>query len=86
MRGLEETRQVLAGKCVEELLHLPTMTDPYAIAKMRILSSVRHLSYVAFPKLFPLIVFRMVNLSAQRGNTPLSAQAYATYGIILSEQ
>ena len=25
----------------------------------------------------------MVSLSAQYGNTPLSAQAYATYGIIL---
>jgi predicted ATPase len=37
--GLEETRQTLAGKRIDELIHLPVMTDPYAIAKMRIFSS-----------------------------------------------
>ena len=81
--GLQETRQALANQGVEELLHLPVMTDSYAIAKMRILSATLNPSYTSFPSLFPLIVFRMVRLSTTHGNTPLSAQAYATYGIIL---
>lgn len=81
--GLEETKQTVAGRRIEELINLPTMTDPHAIATLRILSSMLHLSYVAFPKLFPLVVFRMINLSTTYGNTSLSAQAYAAYGIIL---
>jgi signal transduction histidine kinase len=47
------------------------------------MSSMITLSYTAMPKLFPLIVFRMVRLSVTYGNIPLSAQAYAMYGIIL---
>lgn len=83
VRSLEETQHILAGSRVGELLYLPVMRDPHAVATMRMLSSVLHLSYVAFPKLFPLVVFRMVNLSATHGNIPLSAQAYAAYGFIL---
>lgn len=83
LHGLEKTQQTLAGRRVEELIHLPVMTDPYAIAAIRILAGMIHLSFAAFPRLFPLIVFRMVHLSVIHGNAPLSAHAYATYGIIL---
>jgi predicted ATPase/signal transduction histidine kinase len=83
LRALEEVKRTLAGRRVEELLHLPAMTNPHAVATMRILSSLLHLSYVAFPHLFPLVVARMINLSVLQGNLSLSAQAYATYGIIL---
>lgn len=82
-RGLEDTRQTLAGKRIEELLRQPTMRDPYAIAKIRLLSSMITLVYAALPQLFPLLVCRMVTLSVTYGNHPLSAQAYAMYGIIL---
>lgn len=83
LRGLEEVRQAIAERRIEELLNLPAMTDPHSVATMRILSSMLNLSYTAFPKLFPLVVFRMVRLSAKDGNMPFSAHAYATYGIIL---
>ncbi|MGH7965031.1 MAG: ATP-binding protein, partial [Candidatus Binatia bacterium] len=82
-RILEETRQTLAGKPIEDLLHVPSMTDPSAIAKMRILSSMITLSYASMPQLFPLLVCRMITLSATYGNISFSAQAYAMYGIIL---
>ncbi|NOT53998.1 MAG: AAA family ATPase, partial [Deltaproteobacteria bacterium] len=83
VRGREETQQALAGKPIEELLYLPAMTDSYGLASMRVLSSTINLAFTTFPQLFPLIVFRMVNLSITHGNAPLSAQAYATYGITL---
>ena len=82
--GLVRTKSGLAGKRIEDLFDLPEMTDPYKLAAMRILSTVFSAAYFAAPELFPLIVFKQVNLSVKHGNTPVSSYAYATYGLILS--
>ncbi|MEG4911718.1 AAA family ATPase [Microcoleus sp. B7-D4] len=82
--ALARTKIGLAGKRIEDLIDLPEMTDPDKIAAMRILSIMFSAAYFATPELFPLIVFKQVNLSVQHGNTPVSSYAYATYGLILS--
>jgi len=79
-----KTKIRLAGKRIEDLINLPEMTDPYQLAAMHILSSVFSAAYFAAPELFPLIVFKQVNLSVKHGNTPVSSYIYATYGLILS--
>jgi predicted ATPase len=82
-RSLRETRLALMGKRLDELIDLPEMIDPDKLAMMRILASVLHCAFVGRPELHPLIVCGMVNLSVRYGNAPLSALAYATYGLIL---
>ncbi|MEG4838786.1 AAA family ATPase [Microcoleus sp. B9-D4] len=82
--ALARTKIGLAGKRIEDLIDLPEMTDPDKIAAMRILSIMLSAAYFATPELFPLIVFKQVNLSVNYGNTPVSSYAYATYGLILS--
>ncbi|MGB7711459.1 MAG: AAA family ATPase [Microcoleus sp.] len=82
--ALARTKIGLAGKRIEDLSGLPEMTDPDKIAAMRILSIMLSAAYFATPELFPLIVFKQVNLSVKYGNTPVSSYAYATYGLILS--
>lgn len=82
--ALLKTKLRLAGKKIENLIDLPEMTDSNKIAAMGILSSVFSSAYFAAPELFPLIVFKQVNLSVKYGNTPVSSYAYATYGLILS--
>ena len=82
-RALEETKVNLAGKSLEELRNLTEMTDLYQLATIRILSGMMHIAKMGSPELFPLIVCSAVNLSVKYGNTPLSAQVYATYGLIL---
>ncbi|MCA1992140.1 MAG: AAA family ATPase, partial [Coleofasciculus sp. S288] len=82
-RRLEETASNLAGKRIEDLIELPMMKEPEKLAVMRILSSVASASYRAAPELLVLIAFKQVNLSIKYGNVPLSAFAYATYGMIL---
>ena len=82
-RGLEETKAVLAGKTIDELASLPEMTDEQKRAATAILLNLYHHTYTAAPALFPLVVFQLVNLMVHYGNTPLSARAYAGYGVIL---
>jgi len=81
--GLLETKFALIGKRVERLLDLPVMGIPEKLAAMRILSGITPAAYFAIPKLFPLIVFKQVNLSIQYGNAPFSSYAYAVYALIL---
>ena len=83
-RQLEKTQAALGDKEPNDLLGLPKMVDPEKLAAMTILSSLVSAAYQAAPSLLPLIVFEQVNLSIESGNSPWSAFAYATYGVILS--
>ncbi|MUG95285.1 AAA family ATPase [Scytonema sp. UIC 10036] len=82
-QAMSETTLNLKGRCIEDVIALPEMTDANLLAAMRILSLVITFSYQAAPELFPLILFKQVNLSLQYGNAPLSAFAYVAYGLTL---
>ena len=84
LRGLIETKFILAGKSIENLTKLPPMTEEVPKAAMLLISSIGSATYVAAPDLFPLISLKQVNLSVKYGNSGLSAHAYAAYGLILS--
>lgn len=81
--GWVGTKLALAGKRIDGLIDLPEMTDAYKLTAMRMLSRGSAPAYFAVPQLFPLIVFKQINLSVKYGNAPLSAFAYAAYGLIL---
>ncbi|MEO0984411.1 MAG: AAA family ATPase [Cyanobacteria bacterium J06639_14] len=81
--GLARTKTALLGKSTAQLARLPAMEDPRALAAIQVLASIASATYLAAPNLFPLTVFKQVELSVRYGNTELSAFAYATYGLIL---
>jgi len=81
--GLLNTKVALMGKSVSDLVDLPKNRQPTALATIRVLSSIASATYLAFPNIFPLTVFKQVVLSIRYGNAPESAFAYATYGLIL---
>jgi predicted ATPase/signal transduction histidine kinase/tRNA A-37 threonylcarbamoyl transferase component Bud32 len=83
LQALEETKSAWAGKRIEDLIDLPDMTDPEKLAAMDLLFDVIHPAYDGNPGLFTLCALQMVNLSMQYGNSPLSAQGYGSYGIVL---
>jgi len=74
---------LLNERLIEDLIHLPKMTEPDTLAAMRILSSITIAAYTAAPDLMPLLVAKQVNLSIQYGNAFGSPFAYATFGMIL---
>ncbi|MBD2579322.1 AAA family ATPase [Oscillatoria sp. FACHB-1406] len=81
--ALEKAKSAWSGKKPSELINLPAMSDPEKLAAIAILSELIHPTYEAFPQLLPFIASNMVGLSIEYGNTALSAQGYAAYGMIL---
>ncbi|MEA5603131.1 AAA family ATPase [Nostoc sp. UHCC 0252] len=81
--GLTKTKLILGTKKTAQLIDLPKMNNPQALAAMRILSSATSATFFCAPQLMPLFVFERINLSVRYGNTALSAVAYAWYGLIL---
>ncbi|MEK8019559.1 MAG: hypothetical protein VSS75_022015, partial [Candidatus Parabeggiatoa sp.] len=81
--SLLQTKFIVGRKRIDDLVNLPEMSHPDRLAAMRILARITSAAYIATPKLFPLIVFKQVNLSIKQGNTTGSAYAYATYGLVL---
>lgn len=81
--GLVGTKLTLWGKRIEDLNALPEMRNPTQLAAIRIFRAINAAAYLAIPDLFPLLVFKQVNLSVKYGNTAESALAYTAYGITL---
>lgn len=83
IEGIHQTKQLLIGKQMEDLLHLPRMTDPYKQAAMGTIASVCTPTYFLAPDLWKLMVLQKIQLSVTFGNARGSAFGYADYGMIL---
>lgn len=81
--GLMKTQLNLSFKPIKEIYNLPQMTDPIQLAAMSLMNIIFAAVFITVPELFPLTVFKQVNLSIKYGNAPTSAFAYANYGLIL---
>ncbi|MGK7903015.1 MAG: hypothetical protein AB4352_16710 [Hormoscilla sp.] len=82
-KGMDETSSLLTGREIEELIDLPEMTSPEALAAMFILGSTVAAAYIANSELFLLNTCQQVNLSIKYGNATWSAFGYASYAINL---
>ncbi len=82
--NLLKLRLRLLGKRPEQLASLPEMSDESARVAMRILQRTVPAAFRAGSKVFPLLVFRMVELSLRFGNSSVSAFAWGGYAITLS--
>ncbi|RZT31393.1 trifunctional serine/threonine-protein kinase/ATP-binding protein/sensor histidine kinase [Cupriavidus agavae] len=70
------TRQ-LAGREIASLEALPAMSDPGALATMRVLTALLQPAWYSDEHLRGLVILRMVNLSVARGNSDESCLGYA---------
>ena len=80
---IAETQVKLTEKSISDLRDLPVMTEPEKLATMRILASLFPPIFEINPAFLPLVICTQINLSLQYGNAPISAFAYALYGLIL---
>lgn len=69
---------------IEQLASLLPMTDPYKLAAMELLILLHAPACFAHSPMALPIVYTMVELSKQYGNSPPSIYAYATYGLTTS--
>jgi PAS domain S-box-containing protein len=84
-RQLNKTVEYFKATNLENLLKLPSMSEPDKLAAMQILSNLVGAAYQSAPLLLPLIVLKQIDLSLQYGNTSFSTYAYAAYaGLMLN--
>ncbi|NET56941.1 MAG: AAA family ATPase [Symploca sp. SIO2E6] len=74
---------LLSHRQPAELANLPQMEDSLIREALALLVKISPVTYLAVPALFPLVIFKQVELSITYGNAPASAFSYATYGTIL---
>ena len=84
VRSLLGLRLRLLGKAPESLAGLPEMNDEAARVAMAIAQRTVPAAFRAGSKAFPLLVFRMVELSLRHGNCSVSPFAWGGYAITLS--
>lgn len=73
---------------VEELIHLPKMTDPYKLAAMGILMGIGFIAYFSHQALdleLPIIL-TIINLAIKYGNSVESVYIYVCYGLIVCDR
>jgi len=68
--------EALATRSMEDLAHLPDVTDRSALAAMEIMAAVLLNAYIASPKHLSLLTYRGASLSLQHGNGPWSPFFY----------
>lgn len=86
MTAFGQVEEKLAGKSIEDLVHLPEMTDPTALAASRILHRVAVAAYFTSPELMILLTLKRLSLLLDHGNMAFSAGVYGGYAAMLCGQ
>ncbi len=68
---------------IEAFYRLPEMTASDKLAAMQMAMNIFSPTYIATPKQVPQLIFTMVTLCINEGNSPLAAFAYVLYGLLL---
>ncbi len=69
---------------LNQLDAIPTLTDPYKLSALRILTTLCAPIFFAKPQMFPETIVTMVQFCIKEGNSALAAFVYAFYGLFLS--
>ncbi|MEW5977415.1 MAG: sigma 54-interacting transcriptional regulator [Acidobacteriota bacterium] len=79
---LSDIQSLLEGRSIDELIHLPAMTDPEHRMVMNLLTLIWSSAYISGDQVLTrLISATMVRLSLEYGNTEESAYGYATHTV-----
>ncbi|MEG5140403.1 AAA family ATPase, partial [Microcoleus sp. A6-D4] len=82
-KALQYLSNQLQGREIGELIDLPVMSDPVALAAMQLLGTLFPPIIQGMPGLLPLLSAAMVRLSIQFGNAPTSTVGYVLHGLVL---
>jgi PAS domain S-box-containing protein len=82
-RELESTAALIAEREIKDLINLPEMAAPEALAAMSILSNMGSAAFITLPALWILITCKTINLLINYGNNIWSSLYYACYGFVL---
>lgn len=83
LTAMVKTRLLIGGKKMDYFEGLPDMEDESLALAINMMTSISTASYHNFPKLFPLVIFKSMQISAKNGNSIDSIPFYGGYGTIL---
>ncbi|GAA6618330.1 EAL domain-containing protein [Scytonema sp. NUACC26] len=83
MLGISLSHSPPSEVIIDDLDNLPPMSAPDKLAAMRILKAIWSPSHMTNSSLAPSIVFTMVELCLNYGNSSFAAFAYVLYGLLL---
>jgi PAS domain S-box-containing protein len=84
-REYERTWTLLGSRAIEELIDLPVMSDPVALATVEVLNKVVPAAFlVGYDNLHYLGICRTVTLSLEHGNTDASCIGYVALGAFIA--
>lgn len=72
------------NKKIGEITRFPDMTDEAGKILIQLIYTSLEAFYFVERDTYPLLIFKMVNLSVKLGNTPESIIGYGSYGLILA--
>jgi len=81
--ALGKSKLQVTGKKMDFFVNLPEMEDESLALAINTMSSISTASFHNYPKLFPLVIFKSLELSIKNGNCPESLPFYGGYGTIL---
>ncbi|MBW9116464.1 AAA family ATPase [Rhizobium cauense] len=73
----------LDGRSIESFADLPAMTDPKALAAVRLLAEMQPPAYFSNFNMTILVICRMINLCLERGAASTSAQGLVMLGYVM---
>lgn len=80
----QDINDLIGDRLIEDLVHLPKMTDARSLALMQIADSMMPACYMTGSPLYPLVVALQVQLSIQSGNSLFSPVGYVSYAFQLN--
>jgi diguanylate cyclase (GGDEF)-like protein len=80
---LIKTKWDLRGKSIDNLIDLPSMSDPDILAAAKIMMLAGSSAFSSAIELVPLLALKGISLSVKYGNAPISTYGYSSYSIIL---
>ncbi len=83
-KTIEQTKKLILSNGLDMSISISNKKNSLNIAVMQILAKIISPAYIFAPKLYPFIVFKMLNITALFGNFKESALAYVSFGIILT--
>ncbi|NES93860.1 MAG: GAF domain-containing protein [Desertifilum sp. SIO1I2] len=81
--ALQQIEEQLQEREIAELVNLPAMSDPHALAALQLLGMLFSAVYQGMPELLPLLGATMVRLSLEFGNAPASTIGYVAHSTAL---
>lgn len=84
LADLAKARVRMRGRRIEDVVNLPTMSQPRQLQLMKLMGAVAKAAYQIRPELCVAIATKMVIESLRYGNAPDSVIGYLAYGVIFS--